>query len=181
MLQALRPALLALLFAAGCSAQQQAARAPTELQLLPPAEGMTPVLLKQKLTLQARQRQQQFLAVARFERQRLRLVVLLPSGQRLLTLDYDGDELVQESFSAFDLPGREILAIMQFASWPEVSLRAHYRERDGWRVQTSPDERRLLTDSGTALTIAYKPGQLIIDNDLKEYRVIVQTLERTEL
>ena len=172
--------LLALLLLAGCSASRMATPEVVELVLLPPSEGPTPVLLKQKITLLAGQRQQQFLAVARFEHDRLELVVLLPGGQRLLTLGYDGEELLQESLASIDLKGRDILAIMQFASWPEASLRAHYPERDGWQVLVSPDERRLLTDSAPALTIAYRAAEMQIDNFLMEYRVIVQTLERSE-
>ena len=34
--------------------------------------------------------------VARFEYRRLKLVVLQPTGQQLLSLDYDGAKLVQE-------------------------------------------------------------------------------------
>jgi hypothetical protein len=60
-------------------------------------------------------------------------------------------------------------------------LRAHYREADGWRLRISPDERQLLTEFGTALTIGYWPGELRIDNYLKEYRVIVKTLETIDL
>jgi hypothetical protein len=172
--------LLALLLLAGCSATRMATPAVVELALLPPSEGPAPVLLKQKITLLTGQRQQQFLAVARFERDRIELVVLLPGGQRLLTLDYDGEELLQESFASIDLKGRDILAIMQFSSWPEASLRAHYPERDGWQVVVSPGERRLLNDSGPALTIAYRAAEMQIDNFLMEYRVIVQTLERSE-
>ena len=172
--------LLALLLLVGCSASRMATPPVVELALLPPSEGPTPVLLKQKITLLAGQRQRQFLSVARFERARIELVVLLPGGQRLLTLDYDGEELLQESIASIDLKGRDILAIMQFASWPEASLRAHYPERDGWQVLLSPDERRLLTDSAPALTIAYRAAEMQIDNFLMEYRVIVQTLERSE-
>ena len=102
--------LLAALLLAGCSASQMATPAVVELVLLPPSEGPAPVLLKQKITLLAGQRQQQFLAVARFEHDRLELVVLLPGGQRLLTLGYDGEELLQESLASIDLKGRDILA-----------------------------------------------------------------------
>jgi hypothetical protein len=70
---------------------------------------------------------------------------------------------------------------MQFSLWPEASLRAHYPGRDGWRVDIDAGERRLLTGSGSALTIAIRPGELHIDNHLKEYRVIVHTLEKTDL
>jgi hypothetical protein len=172
--------LLAALLLAGCSASRMATPPVVELALLPPSEGPAPVLLKQKITLLAGQRQQQFLAVVRFERDRIELVVLLPGGQRLLTLDYDGEELLQESIASIDLKGRDILAIMQFSSWPEASLRAHYPERDGWQVLVSPGERQLLTDSGPALTIVYRAAEMQIDNLLMEYRVIVNTLERSE-
>jgi hypothetical protein len=172
--------LLVLLLVSGCSASRMATPAVVELALLPPSEGPVPVLLKQKITLLAGQRQQQFLAVARIDPDRLRLVVVLPGGQRLLTLEYDGEELLQESFASIDLPGRDLLAIMQFSTWPEASLRRHYRERDGWQVLVSPDERRLLTDSGPALTIAYRAAEMQIDNFLMEYRIIVNTLERNE-
>ncbi|MCP4331973.1 MAG: DUF3261 domain-containing protein [Gammaproteobacteria bacterium] len=171
----------ALLLLSGCSAQQAMVDTSTELNLLPPAEGPAPLLLKQKIRLLAAQGEQQFLLVARFDHQRLRLAILLPSGQRLLTLDYDGEELKQQSFAAFDLPGNEILAIMQFASWPHASLRHHYPTRDGWRVEFDPGERRLLTESGSILTIAIQPDKLRIENHQKMYRVIVQTLEKTEL
>ena len=174
-------AVLALSLFSGCSAQQAMLSSPGELRLLPPAEGNAEVLLKQKVTMLAGQREQQFLTVARFDRRQLRLVVLLPSGQRLLTLDYDGVELRQQQDMAIDLPGEEILAIMQFAHWPEVSLRRHYAEADGWRVQVTPAERRLLTDSGLALSIDYRPRKWLIDNHQKNYRVIVETLEKTEL
>lgn len=174
-------ALLTLALLSSCSAQQALPPAPAELRLLPPAEGHGPLLLKQKVTLQAGQREQQFLTVARFDRQHLKLVVLLASGQRLLTLDYDGEELRQQKDMAIDLPGEEILAIMQFANWPETSLRRHYPEAEGWRVQVSPAARRLLTASGVALSIDYRPSQWFVDNHQKHYRVIVETLEKTEL
>lgn len=177
----LRVLALALLLLTGCSAQQAMLATATELKLLPPGEGPAPLLLKQKVSLLTGQREQQFLLVARFDDRQLRLVVLSPGGQRLLTLDYDGEELMQQSFAAFDLPGNEILAIMQFASWPQASLRRHYPEFEGWRVEIDPGERRLLTEFGSALTIAIRADELHVNNHQKGYRVIVQTLEKTEL
>lgn len=129
----------------------------------------------------AGQRSQQFLTVARFEPRRLRLAVLLPSGQSLATLDYDGEKLEQESVADIDVPGREILAVMQFANWPPDSLRRHYPASEGWRVEVSDGVRRLLTESGPALNIALSPRVLHIDNYSREYRVIVETLEKTDL
>ena len=175
------PALAELLLLCGCSAQWLGALEPKVLKLLPPEEGAVSVLLKQKITLQAGERQQQFLAVARFDQQRLKLVALLPTGQQILSLDYDGEKLVQETLAPEELPGREILAIIQFAMWPEHSIKAHYPEKDGWQLEIAPDRRVLLTESRAVLKITYQLAELRVDNYLKGYRVIVHTLERTEL
>jgi hypothetical protein len=175
------PVLVVMLILTACSAHRPAAPEPVSLNLLPPASVSVAVLLKQKITMQAQGGQRQFLTVARFDLDRLQLVVLLPTGQRLLSLDYDGKQLQQEDHAPVELPGREILAIIQFATWPEDSIRAHYREQDGWLVETSVDQRILLTASGAILKISYQPGKLSVDNYLQGYRVIVDTLERTEL
>jgi hypothetical protein len=175
------PALVAMLTLTACSTNRLTAPEPVTLNLLPPVEVPAAVLLKQKITLQADTGQRQFLAVARFGLQRLKLVVLLPTGQQLLSLVYDGEKLVQEDYGPIELPGREILAIIQFAMWPEDSIKTHYPEKDGWLVETSADQRILLTASGAVLKISYQPGELSVDNYLHGYRVIVNTLERTEL
>ena len=90
------PVLVAMLVLTACSAHRLAAPELVSLKLLPPAEISDAVMLKQKITLQAEGGQRQFLAVARFDSDRLKLVVLLPTGQRLLSLEYDGQKLVQE-------------------------------------------------------------------------------------
>lgn len=174
-------AVVVLLLLFGCSTQRLGQSEPIVLKLLPPAEGPVSVLLKQKITLQAEGRQQQFLTVLRFDQQRLQLVALLPTGQQILSLDYDGELLVKEVFTPVDFPGREILAIIQFAMWPEHSIKAHYLEKDGWQVEIVPNQRILLSDSAAVLKITYRPAELSVDNYLKGYRVIVNTLERTNL
>ena len=176
-----KAALTGLLFLYSCSAQQFSALRPEGLKLLPPAEGSVAVLLKQKVTLLTAEKQQQFLVVARFEQYRLKLVVLLPTGQLLLSLDYDGKKLVQETLSSINIPGKEILAIIQFAMWPKQSIKNHYLEKDGWLVEIAPEKRILLTATGVVLNISYQDKKLIIDNYLHDYQVVVYTLERTEL
>jgi len=170
-----------LMFLFDCSAQQFSAPRPVGLKLLPPDEVSVAVLLKQKVTLQTGERQQQFLVVARFQQHRLELVVLSPTGQKLLTLDYDGENLVQDTLSSIDLRGKEILAIIQFALWPEHSINIHYPKKDGWVVEIAPEKRILFTASGMLLKISYQADELIVDNHIQDYRVIVHTLERTEI
>lgn len=172
-------ALPALLLA--CASRPPQPPEPLLLGLLPPAEIAAEVLLKQKLTFVAAGREQQFLGVARLERERVVLVLLLPGGQALLTLDYDGRRLEQENRSPVDLPGREILASLQFALWPEDSLRRYYTAESGWQLVLGEAQRSLLTASGTVLKIARDADNLVVDNRLHDYRVIIQTLEKAEL
>ncbi len=164
-----------------CGTHQLASQEPPALILLPPAELTGELLLKQKITFAARGSEQQFLVIARLTRQRSKLVVLLPVGQQLLTLDYDGDRLLQTDYSQAKIPGREILASMQFALWPEQALRRHYSPNDGWRVEIADRERNLLTSSGPVLRITHDTESLVVDNHLHDYRVVIQTLEKKEL
>ena len=178
--------LLSLLLLTGCSAQSMKGDGsiqpdPVQFELLPPAEIATPLLLQQAVTLIYGEGQQRFLVVARFERERLRLSILTPGGQTLLSLDYDGLELREDSRVEIDLRGRELLSIMQFGYWPEASLRRHYTEDEAWQLSLGPGQRQLLTESGRALTIAIQPGGLQVDNHISGYRVIVETLVKTEL
>ena len=165
----------------GACASRPPSPEPPRLGLLPPAEIAAEVLLKQKLTFTAAGREQQFLGVARLERERLVLVLLLPGGQVLLTLDYDGRRLHQENRASVDLPGREILASLQFGLWPEESLRRHYQAASGWLLDLDGTQRSLLTASGLVLKIARDADMLVVDNRLHDYRVIVQTLEKADL
>jgi len=173
--------LLLLALLPGCSSKQLETTPPPQLVLLPPAQIASEILLKQKITFEAGGRQQQFLVVARFERSRLKLVLLMPAGQPLLTLDYDGRKLLQNNQSTVELPGREILASMQFALWPQQSLQQHYPPDAGWQVEISDRQRSLLTASGAVLKISHKSETLVVDNHLHDYRVLIQTLEKKEL
>jgi len=175
------PVLAALLFLYNCSAQQYNSSPPESLKLLPPSEVPASVLLKQKVTLQSGEQQQQFLLVARFEPHRLKLVVLSPAGQKLLMLDYDGDKLTQETKSSIDVLGKEILAIIQFSMWPGQSIKNYYPKKDGWLVEISPENRILSTSTGVLLKVKYENDKSIIENYIHDYRVIVYSLEKTGL
>lgn len=175
------PSVAILLLLYSCSAQRFVSERFDSLALLPPAEGATEVLLKQKITIQTREKQQQFLTVARFEKHQLKLVVLSSSGQQLLLLDYDGEALIQKTLSPALDSGEEILAIMQFSMWPLQSIKRHYSEQRGWLVEVTPAKRTLSTATGLALKIDYQGNKILVDNYLRDYRVIVDTLEEIKL
>ena len=156
-------------------------QAEIELQLLPPADLEQEVLLKQKLTFVSDGREQRFLAVVRLERERVRMLVLTAAGRQLLALDYDGETLSQDNRSQQPIPGREMLASLQFSLWPSSSIRQRYRPENGWLVEIGDTQRSLLTSSGAVLIIRRNPEATILDNLVSRYRVRIETLERTDL
>lgn len=172
---------LLLLSLYGCSTLTLEPIKPEQLKLLPPIEGPPAALLKQTVTMEKLGQQRQFLVVARFNSERLKLVALLPAGQQILSLEYDGQKLVQDNLPSMDIPGEEILAIMQFALWPESSVRNSYSESDGWTVLLDTKQRILKTETGSVLKVNYQEKELIVNNYLHDYRVTIHTLEATQL
>lgn len=165
----------------GCSTFQSPRPQTVQLKLLPPAEGPEETLLKQKVTMQSAGLEQQFVAVLRLQHDRLKLAALLPTGQQLFFLEYDGEVLIQKNTSSVDVPDRDILAIMQFALWPSSSVQQHYRREDDWVVGITAEQRTLLTSSGELLEVTYQGGSVVIVNHLHGYRLTVQPLENKNL
>jgi len=154
---------------------------PVALKLLPPAQGPAPVLLKQVVTLEAKGQRRQFLVVARLQPTGVDMVALLPTGQRLMTLAYDGEELTQQQLSSIPLPGEDILAILQFSLWPVTSINQHYSVKDGWLATIEAGKRQLLKNSKLLLEVDYQEQQLVVDNYIGNYRVLIKTLETESL
>lgn len=152
-----------------------------ELVLLSPTDITHELVLRQAAIFETSGEQQAFIAITRIEFGRVRMALLLPTGQSMLDLDYNGIELFQQDFSGRDLPGRDILASLQFALWPEASLQKHYRQLHGWRLKLTEDSRSLLTDAGVLLRIDRSNQGLIVNNYLHQYRVSIQTLKASEL
>jgi len=153
----------------------------TAFKLLPPEQGPAPVLLKQIVTMEARGDQDRFIGVVRIGKERVQMVGLLPTGQQLFSLDYGGKTLTQENSSYADIPGQEILTIMQFALWPESSIRQHYPENSGWDSDFSPSQRTLEKNGQELLDVKYFGDELVIRNHLGHYRILIKILEKIEL
>jgi hypothetical protein len=165
----------------GCNLGPVSEPEPIRLKLLPPAEGPVATLLKQKVTLDFREQKQTWLVVSRFEATSVRSVVLLASGQKLLSMAYNGDRLEIEGVAAEKIPGEEILAMMQFSLWPESSITEHYAASLGWQLEISTHQRLLKNDSGPVLKVSYMGSETNIRNYLQDYHVIVELLGKTEL
>jgi hypothetical protein len=168
------------LLLSACSLQQFSS-SPADLKLLPPDEVPAELLVKQKLSLLAGEKQEDFILVARFEKQRVKLVLLSAVGLQLLMLDYDGENLVQEIHSSINIPGRDLLAVIQFAMWPDQSIYKHYPEKEGWQVRIEPEKRILLTAGEPLLKIIYGLDSIDIDSYIHDYQVRVLTFEKIPL
>jgi hypothetical protein len=175
----LLPAMLCLL--SGCSPFRPAPDLPPALALLPPAEGPAPVLLKQTVAMEAQGERFQFLVVSRFDAKQARLVALMPTGQQLTALEYDGAQLQQSVAVPLELPGRAILATMQFALWPEASVRKHYSVVQGWTLRLEANRRQLWHHGARFLDIVQEVDTTRVRNYPGEYQVIIKTLEQKDL
>lgn len=169
--------LLPIVLFMGCAATMLKPPRAEQLQLLPPAEMASELLLKQLVVLEAEGRTQQFMVVTRIQRERVKSVVLSAVGIRLLSLEYDGDAFFQQNDLSITIPGKEILAIIQFAVWPENSVKRHYPQREGWTVIIDGKQRALFWNDRPFLKFESQGEILTVDNYLHSYRVKIDTLD----
>ncbi|MBQ0756048.1 MAG: DUF3261 domain-containing protein [Amphritea sp.] len=174
--------VLLLLLLAGCSSfSAVTVESPAEMLLLQPAQGPSPVLLTQRVTLSSWGQQKQFIAIGRFTYEQAKLVALLPTGQQLLYLEFDGEQLEQRMVPSIELPGKDILALIQFALWPSDALQNNYRSEQGWKIDITDGRRQLTHNDNLWLDVRYEGQQINIYNYLAKYRVLIETLEQKDL
>jgi len=160
-----------------CSTTSTNIPVPEGLNLLPPEEGPSAALLKQKVTLDRAGKRQQFFAVTRMNPQQIDLVVVLATGQKALSVSYDGVSLSQEQHLSANIPVDEILALVQFVHWPESSIRKHYRKSDGWILAFDEGTRTLSTRSGVSVKVVNRDGSIMVENYHQKYRVVIDSLD----
>ena len=151
---------------------------PQELLLLPPAQGPVPGLIRQSVVFHSEGHVPgQFLMLAKMDRNRIDLVVLLATGQKVLTLSYDGNDFHQQAHLQQGVPGREMLALFQLVQWPESAIRQHYRAEDGWIVEIDQNWRQLLTSQGVSVRVRYRDREVVVENVNRQYRVSIKVLD----
>ena len=165
-----------LLFLCACSSFLKPVLEP-ELVLLPPIEGPLPSVLKQVLTIKQNEKEASFIVVSRFEAERLKLVVFQATGQTLLSLEYDGEELKYKEGSSISLPSEEMLAIMQFTLWSDSSIKQHYLLDNGWILMMNSEQRVLSTHLGPLLTVHYKDNGVAIEHHRHHYQLLIHKLK----
>ncbi|MBN3564431.1 DUF3261 domain-containing protein [Aliamphritea spongicola] len=168
-----------LTLSAGCSSVVSHPDEPLTLRLLPPLSDVQQVL-KQKVLLQIQDVEKEFLVVSRLSPENTVAVVLMPTGQTVLQLQYDGKDFSQQVFLPGDVPGQELLAIMQFSVWPEAVVRDEYNALPGWHAQFSQGMRSLSWKNQLLLQVKQTAGQLTVMNHLHGYQVVINDLENDQ-
>ena len=148
--------LLQGLLLAGCQSLQRAA-APTAPPLLSPAAAGFSLQATQQLSLQQGDNTHQLLAALVVSPLQLRLTGVSALGQRLLQLDFDGQELRSQHYHDLQLPLSDewIVAQLQLAYWPLAALQTGWRAP--WRVTTDGDSRILWLEQVPLITVTYRP------------------------
>jgi hypothetical protein len=174
----LAPVVLSVLLA-GCALTPPGAPQPALAQL-PAIESQV-----QRLTFVTGERQQVLLGVLRHQDKTLRLALLSPQGQRLLTLvqDDQGARFLPEAnieppFSADWLTSR-----LSWNLWPADALREAFAGSH-WRLAESNDERRIYR--GSVLVARLSSAGLSDENNCRiihdlesDYRLYIATIDDT--
>jgi hypothetical protein len=152
-----------------------------QMPLLPPALSLQSGIVKQKMTMLAGGKLQTFIVISNYRQQSVETLIMLVTGQTLLSMAYDGQKFHEENKTGLKLPAQEILAIIQFASWPEQVLKDFYKHEDGWEVLIDSGLRRLNYNQTPMLEVQYLAAGIIEVNNLKQhYRANIQALEANQ-
>ncbi|WP_460313967.1 DUF3261 domain-containing protein [Aliiglaciecola aliphaticivorans] len=165
-----------------CSLFNSSAKRAFPLLLLPPVDGPESAVYKQRLALKSKTNNSKLLVVLKIEKSEIKLRGLLPTGQSLYAMQYDGEKLSQQSLGDNKLPAQEVLSMLQFALWPEQALHKFYQPDKGWLLEIKPEYRTLSLDGMIKLRVDYLANhQLILENYAHQYTVEIETLEYKRL
>lgn len=148
---------------------------PLELLLLKPQQGPSAGVTKHKVTLLRDDKRHSFIVINRFTQQNFQVIVLMATGQRVLSMQYDGNQFSQQNETDLKLPSREIMAVMQFALWPEDIVRSSYRGLG--KVTLTPELRQLSRDGQLELQADINEAETVVKHYSHKYSVIIQDLE----
>lgn len=161
----------------GCSNLSQRVFHDDALLLLPPDEGPEQALLKHKLLLTRDDNAQTFIVLNRITPDVFKVLVLLPTGQTILRMSYDGESFEVKNMANNVLPSKQIFALMQFALWPKSTLMKYYRHELGWVVSGDENSRQLTYNNTPYLIIKNNKKGFNMNNIKDKYKAVVEELE----
>jgi len=101
----------------------------------------------------------------------------MPTGMTVLKMSYDGAEFLQQNMTDITIPAEQIMAVMQFALWPEAALMNRYSAPDGWLLALDNTSRQLSENNRLKLDVQYKEDSVLIKNIQDHYLVVIQSLD----
>jgi hypothetical protein len=125
------------------------------------------------------------LAVLEADGQKMVLVGLSPSGQRLLRITWTGQQVAadQDPSVPVKIEAEPILRDVVLANWPEAALKSALAGSP-WTVDFDGPRRTLRRGDAIWVTVAPEPGAgdeaVLVDHKVEGYRVHVHTVERSE-
>lgn len=155
-----------------------------ELPLLPPTELGENLQVSQQVKITIEKESHTMLAAWVVKENTLSFVGLSPTGQRLLTLFYDGKKFSEEysEMLPIKIPGKQVLAQLQFAHWPENSVKEGLEKTD-WNVRLNDKKRELFFKRRKIFTIEnshpnkyVKGAKVMIGSELIDFSIDVTTL-----
>lgn len=139
-------------------------------------------LIKQSVTVQNIDRALTFLVLSRINTDSLKTVAILPTGQQLYSLEYDGRELKADVSELMKTKPGEIIAMQQFVLWSLESIEQAFSKRpDGWVVKEALPVRELFYSDYLVLTATYSTYGVEIRHHLKNYTMLINSLESQPL
>lgn len=166
--------LLIALLLAGCAGRPVVAPLPAPMAL--PALDTH----LQQLTFEHQQQRHQLIGALRHDEHSLRLIMLSPQGQRLLTLQHDksgarfiGDTTFDPGFSANWLASR-----LTWSLWPTSALQQSF-EGSHWRLTEEGERRTIRYQKRTIAYIKRSADCLVIDDLEGGYRLYIAPLDES--
>lgn len=161
----------------GCGLLSKSLLPTNELLLLPPELASKQGVLQQKVTMIKHDKTQTFVVITEFSAKIMRVVVLTPAGQRVLSMHYDGLVFESTNYTDMPIPAQEVFSLMQFAMWPEDVLARYYKPQNGWQAVLSPQQRHLLKWHDSLVKVWFEPAKTEVHHLRHHYQVVIEPLE----
>lgn len=155
----------------GCAGQQINAPIP-ELAALPETGAQM-----QHLTFEHQRQRHQLIGVLRHDERSLRLALLNPQGQRLLTLVYDDDgaRFLADTSFAPPFSAEWLASRLSWSLWPSAALIRTFDQSD-WALVENGERRTILHDKRTIARITGDTDCRIIQDFEADYRLYIAPL-----
>lgn len=151
------------------------------MPLLAPMPSAHAEIKKQKVTMSTNAKSQTFIVISHHDKSQYKALILTPTGQHLLNMEYDGVTFKENNATGLALPAQEIMAIMQFASWPADVVNSTYKEKEGWELLLQPKRRHLSRHNKPILEVLYgDDGSIDVAHTQQNYHVNIQPLENNQ-